>query len=675
MISDVLNSPIRLHQELNNPSPTLAEPSKCKDVALKALENKDEPSPHALVDKTITEFLPSEDGVPTYNNLNKFIEYDELRKQENPPVEEETVLNKLIKSFRPNNLNSTTEELRKATIEQIREIMRAKLITVEQLNRQYDHPETLEFLKKLGLLSPSTATLLLVHLILFGVPISRLGTKKHWDAYLDRINNLDIIGCCMFTEFGRPGSEVTEFGTTATFDKNTREFIIHTPTNKSMKAFIGGAAQNATHGVLFARLIIEKEDFGVHAFVVEMRRNGQNLPGIITQDMGRKHGLNGVDNAYVRFDHHRIPYDNLLDHYAEISSEGEYIAKNGNTKEKSKNLIYKMMSNFVRGRQTIAFNKPFSFLSCVFCCYPPPIGKVRLDQLMVKFLSRAYAMEFAMPIYLGKHIEDHINASLMKAVSSEMGMAFFDEVLSLYGSNPHTYHIRNVIQSYRDDCDATKTYEGDNNLLLQLVAKDILSGSLKDFTNLTNLDFSFSGIKAKASASVSVIKKGIQSQLPPPHDPYHLLKKRVQEYVNIIGLKMRAMGASKDNPGKALSIWNTYCQEDGVKMAKIYAQTLIINEFYKQAQILDAEQKTTKWSMLCLIYAWEICAVFMPEVKKPDLAQVYEALYPEIYDLMPKDMELKWLDALIPRPKHSRPFEEQEPAPYLLPDELFEAKL
>lgn len=54
------------------------------------------------------------------------------------------------------------------------------------------------------------------------------------------------------------GSNVAGVETTATYDKQTNEFIIHTPTIKATKFWPGGMGIIATHAVVMAKLIIDK---------------------------------------------------------------------------------------------------------------------------------------------------------------------------------------------------------------------------------------------------------------------------------------------------------------------------------------------------------------------------------------------------------------------------------
>jgi acyl-CoA oxidase len=117
--------------------------------------------------------------------------------------------------------------------------------------------------------------------------------------------------------------------TIATYDSQTREFVINTPCESAQKYWIGGAAnvrsnftnlvvfiyalqffltyisillllQHATHTIVFAQLHINGRNEGVHAFVAQIRDQDENvLPNIHIADCGHKIGLNGVDNGRI----------------------------------------------------------------------------------------------------------------------------------------------------------------------------------------------------------------------------------------------------------------------------------------------------------------------------------------------------------------------------------------
>lgn len=79
-----------------------------------------------------------------------------------------------------------------------------------------------------------------------------------------------VIGCFAMTELAH-GSNVAGLETTATFDRETDEFIIHTPHLGATKWWIGGAASTATHAAVFAQMIVDGKQYGVKTFVTQLR--------------------------------------------------------------------------------------------------------------------------------------------------------------------------------------------------------------------------------------------------------------------------------------------------------------------------------------------------------------------------------------------------------------------
>ena len=51
--------------------------------------------------------------------------------------------------------------------------------------------------------------------------------------------------------------------TTATLDKNTDEIIINTPSITAYKYWPGDLGRFSSHAIVFARLIIDENDYGV----------------------------------------------------------------------------------------------------------------------------------------------------------------------------------------------------------------------------------------------------------------------------------------------------------------------------------------------------------------------------------------------------------------------------
>ena len=139
------------------------------------------------------------------------------------------------------------------------------------------------------------------------------------------IRNHKILGCYAQTELGH-GSNVAQLETTATLDMETDEFVINTPTLTSHKYWPGDLGRFTTHAVLFARLIIKGQDYGVNAFMVQLRDvdTFKHCKGVQSGDLGPKFGYFSKDNGWASFDHVRVPRTNMLMRIASVSKEGEF---------------------------------------------------------------------------------------------------------------------------------------------------------------------------------------------------------------------------------------------------------------------------------------------------------------------------------------------------------------
>ena len=126
---------------------------------------------------------------------------------------------------------------------------------------------------------------------MFRVSVENLASEEQKARWMPQIHNLDILGCYAQTELGH-GSNVAGLETTATLDKNTDEIIINTPSITAYKYWPGDLGRFSSHAIVFARLIIDENDYGVQPFMVQLRdvNTWKILPGIQCGDLGPKIG-------------------------------------------------------------------------------------------------------------------------------------------------------------------------------------------------------------------------------------------------------------------------------------------------------------------------------------------------------------------------------------------------
>ncbi|KAM9597481.1 peroxisomal acyl-coenzyme A oxidase 1 isoform 4-T5 [Trichechus inunguis] len=152
------------------------------------------------------------------------------------------------------------------------------------------------------------------------------GTTAQQEKWLLSSKGLQIIGTYAQTEMGH-GTHLRGLETTATYDPETQEFILNSPTVTSVKWWPGGLGKTSNHAIVLAQLFTQGKGYGLHAFIVPIREIGTHnpLPGITVGDIGPKFGYDEMDNGYLKMDNYRIPRENMLMKYAQVKPDGTYV--------------------------------------------------------------------------------------------------------------------------------------------------------------------------------------------------------------------------------------------------------------------------------------------------------------------------------------------------------------
>lgn len=352
---------------------------------------------------------------------------------------------------------------------------------------------------------------------LFGGAIENLGTARHHDRYVTDIINLDLLGCFAMTETGH-GSNVQALETTATYDRDSREFVIDSPTPSARKDYIGGAAEHATTAAVFAQLITagpgeEAVSHGVHCFVVPIRdADGNDLPGVTTSDCGYKGGLAGVDNGRIIFDQVRVPAENLLNRYADVAEDGTYSSPIENPNRR----FFTMLGTLIRGRISVAATAGaagrkaltiatrYALVRKQFEAPDADDEIVVMDYLahqrkLLPLIAKSYAIAAAQNELTGELHDVQSSSPDDSDAGRQRELEAMAAGLKAYG----TWHASNTINVCREACggagyldenqlsimrgdiDVFTTFEGDNTVLTQLVAKELLSAYSDDVQGLS----------------------------------------------------------------------------------------------------------------------------------------------------------------------------------------------
>ena len=334
---------------------------------------------------------------------------------------------------------------------------------------------------------------------LWGGAVLNLGTKRHHDKYLKDTGSLALPGCFAMTETGH-GSNVRGLETTAVYDPETKELIVHSPSVAAGKEYIGNAMHSKVAAV-FCQLIVNGESHGVHAVVVPIRdENHLTLPGIRVEDNGYKMGLNGVDNGRLWFDHVRVPVTNLLDRYGGITEEGTYHSPI----ESPSRRFFTMLGTLVGGRVFV----PRAGLSAAKSAltiavryglrrrqFPSETNRsetIILDypnqqRRLLPLVAKAYAVQFGLDHLLDRFVnrtesemrEIEAMAAGLKSYATWFATAAIQECREATGGKG--YLAENRFADLKADTDIFTTFEGDNTVLMQLLAKSLLTEFKKSF--------------------------------------------------------------------------------------------------------------------------------------------------------------------------------------------------
>ena len=153
--------------------------------------------------------------------------------------------------FRP-AVGLSLEEARARTTAQLQSVLDSGLPHGAFREEQGGTGETGATLASIEMLGMADLSLMVksgVQWGLFGGAVGNLGTERHHDLVKDLIE-LRALGCFAMTERGH-GSDVQNLETTATYDPETQEFVINSPTASSEKWYIGNAARDGRFAAVF----------------------------------------------------------------------------------------------------------------------------------------------------------------------------------------------------------------------------------------------------------------------------------------------------------------------------------------------------------------------------------------------------------------------------------------
>lgn len=167
---------------------------------------------------------------------------------------------------------------------------------------------------------------IILHHVMFIPALMGQATIEQQVTWLPRAWSCSIIGTYAQTELGH-GTFIRGLETTATYDPETKEFVLNSPTLTSYKWWPGGLGHTANYAIVVAQLYTQGECKGIHPFIVQLRdeETHEPLPGIKIGEIGTKLGMNATNNGFLGFENVRIPREHMLMKNSQILEDGTFI--------------------------------------------------------------------------------------------------------------------------------------------------------------------------------------------------------------------------------------------------------------------------------------------------------------------------------------------------------------
>ncbi|MGB2922591.1 MAG: acyl-CoA dehydrogenase [Mycobacterium sp.] len=476
---------------------------------------------------------------------------------------------------------------------------------------------------------------------LFGGAVENLGTERHHQDYVPRIISLDLLGCFAMTETGH-GSDVQSLETTATYDPETQEFVIDSPTPSSRKDYIGGAAETARVAAVFAQLITpDGEGHGVHCLIVPIRDDeGNDLPGVTTSDCHYKGGLPGVDNGRIQFDQVRVPRENLLNKYADVEPDGTYTSPIENIGRR----FFTMLGTLIRGRVTVGGSAGaaarvgldiairYALERRQFSAPDDEQEVLLMDYLvhqrrLLPLIARSYALQFAQNELVAKchelqtaddpdpeeQRELESRAAGLKAANTWHATRAIQEAREACGGAG--YLAENRLIALKADTDVFTTFEGDNHVLTQLVAKELLTAYADDIKGMSPVEWvrfaaNFAGERVMKRTAAQTIMQTILDTRQDNEEEGSLFNRgtQVQMFEDREEYMLASVARRLQRKSKEMSAFNAFnaVQDHVLHAATAHIDRIILEAFVAGIDTCEDDDAREILEMVCDLYALSV---------------------------------------------------------------------
>ncbi|KAJ4365112.1 hypothetical protein N0V83_008730 [Neocucurbitaria cava] len=360
-----------------------------------------------------------------------------------------------------------------------------------------------------------------LHDSMFKVTLEGQGTPEQQEKWLTLANDYKIIGCYAQTELGH-GSNVRGLETTATWNAEDKTFTIHSPHLTASKWWIGSLGRTANYAVVMAQLIINGKSYGPAPFCVQIRdlKTHEPLENIHIGDIGPKFGYNTMDNGFLLFNQVKVPHISMLARFSHVDPATNKFARRGSPSLVYGTLTWVRSTIVMQAGSVLARGVTIATRYCAvrrqFQDRDAPAGEAEtpvLNYTMVQIrllplLAATFALHFTGKSMMNMYQENqkkisqgnanadsskrgagpeevqsgsdmladlHASSCALKSLSSSIAAEGLEVCRRACGG--HGYSSFSGIGPWYADYLPTTTWEGDNYMLTQQVARYMLKSA------------------------------------------------------------------------------------------------------------------------------------------------------------------------------------------------------
>ncbi len=521
------------------------------------------------------------------------------------------------------------EEYRMLVLKQLKELAKQGLSAYafpKEYGGQEKYGDHIAVFEMLGLHDLSLTVKFGVQFGLFGGAIMGLGTEQHHRKFLEPMFKTDLLGCFAMTETNH-GSNVKGLETTATYSPEDDTIIINTPHQNASKEYIGNAMHSSMAAV-FAQLIVNGEHHGVHCILVPIRdKDGNLLAGIKVRDCGYKMGLNGVDNGMFWFEKVKVPRNNLLNRFGGITEDGVYKSEIENPNKR----FFTMLGALVTGRVSVGLAGVSASKTALTIAIKYGLKRRQFapddkspetiimdypthQHRLFPLLAKTYAYHFALHDLVDEMVNTpkggdfriiETKAAGLKSLATWHTTQTIQECREACGGKG--YLDENRLSDLKADTDIFTTFEGDNTVLLQLVAKGVLTDFRKSFGEDSisiAMNYLSNQISLKINEFNPIYANRVNSNhLLNPKFHIHAFEYHEEKLLMTVTQRMKNYLSKKLSPNDAF----LKCQVHLIALGKAYTNRLTLQSFQNAVDKCQDPKIKDVLSLLCQLYAlWTI---------------------------------------------------------------------